>query len=149
PARRLGQQGTRCRWPLPGHRSRARGAARLPGAAAEGFESRSRAGLRLHPGVRHGAARRRRCEWEQPHNVSWRPAAAGDAEWMSGKSRARLAPALTKAPSWMSDLSTLGIWVCARRSIAPRRPRVQRRGRPISEKALVILECNEAFANGI
>ena len=31
------------------------------------FTSRSRAGLRLHPGVRHGALRRRRCEWEQPH----------------------------------------------------------------------------------
>src|SRR5262249_8018906 len=45
----------------------------------------------------------------------------------------------------VSDLSTLGIWVCARRSIAPRRARVQRRGRPISVKALVILECNEAF----
>src|SRR5215471_7450055 len=49
--------------------------------------------------------------------------------------------------SGVSDLSTLGIWVCARRSIAPRRARVQRRGRPISEKALVILECNEAFEN--
>src|SRR5262249_47501 len=47
----------------------------------------------------------------------------------------------------VSDLSTLGIWVCARRSIGPRRARVQRRGRPISEKALVILECNEAFEN--
>ena len=47
----------------------------------------------------------------------------------------------------VSVLSTLGIWVCARRSIAPRRARVQRRGRPISEKALVILECNEAFEN--
>src|SRR5262245_41014049 len=32
-------------------------------------------------------------------------------------------------------------------SIAPRRARVQRRGRPISEKALAILECNEAFEN--
>src|SRR5262249_6690276 len=31
------------------------------------FTSRARAGLRLHPGVRHGAWRRRRCEWEQPH----------------------------------------------------------------------------------
>src|SRR5262245_60836303 len=31
------------------------------------------------------------------------------------------------------------------RSIAPRRARVQLRGRPISEKALVILDCNEAF----
>src|SRR5262249_8295248 len=47
----------------------------------------------------------------------------------------------------VSDLSTLGIWVCARRSIGPRRARVQRRGRPISEKELVILECNEAFEN--
>src|SRR5438128_5650866 len=37
--------------------------------------------------------------------LSWRPAAAGDAEWMSGKSRTRLAPALTAAPSWMSDRS--------------------------------------------
>ena len=36
-------------------------------------------------------------------------------------------------------------WVCARRSIAPRRARMQRRGRPISEKALVILECNAAW----
>src|SRR5439155_17000006 len=33
----------------------------------------------------------------------------------------------------VSVLSTLGIWVCARRSIAPRRARVQRRGRPIRE----------------
>src|SRR5262249_34913452 len=49
----------------------------------------------------------------------------------------------------VSVLSTLGIWVCARRSIAPRRARVQRRGRPISDKALVILQCNEAFENGI
>src|SRR6516165_6192556 len=35
-------------------------------------------------------------------NLSWRPAPAGDAEWMSGKSRTRLAPALTADPSWMS-----------------------------------------------
>jgi len=28
---------------------------------------------------------------------------ADDAEWMSGKSRARLAPVLTEASSWMSD----------------------------------------------
>jgi hypothetical protein len=45
----------------------------------------------------------------------------------------------------VSDFSTLGIWVCARRSIAPRRASVQRRGRPISDKPLVI--CNEAFEN--
>src|SRR5262245_30714552 len=65
--------------------------------------SRSSAGPRLHPEVRPGAARRRRCEWGQPHTLSWRPAAAGDAEWISGKSRTRLAPALTDAPSWRSD----------------------------------------------
>src|SRR5262249_22639674 len=33
------------------------------------------------------------------------------------------------------------------RPLAPRRARVQLRGRPISEKALVMLECNEAFEN--
>jgi hypothetical protein len=55
------------------------------------FTSRSRAGLRLHPGDGHGAWRRRRCEWEQPHTISWRSAVADDAEWMSGKSRDRLA----------------------------------------------------------
>src|SRR5262245_19259882 len=32
-------------------------------------------------------------------------------------------PALTKASSWMSDLSTLGIWVCTRRSNGPRKER--------------------------
>ncbi len=49
-----------------------------------GFTSRSRAALRLHPGVRHGALRRRWCEWEQPHTLSWRSAFADDAEWMYG-----------------------------------------------------------------
>jgi hypothetical protein len=39
----------------------------LAKSGSGGFTSRSRAGLRLHPGVRHGALRRRRCEWEQPH----------------------------------------------------------------------------------
>ncbi len=29
--------------------------------------------------------------------------AADDAEWMSGKFRARLAPVLTETSSWMSD----------------------------------------------
>ena len=33
------------------------------------------------------------------------PPWAGDAEWMFGKSRTRLAPALTEASSWMSVLS--------------------------------------------
>src|SRR5262245_57016493 len=32
-----------------------------------GSRSRPRAGLRLHPEDRHGAVRRRWCEWEQPH----------------------------------------------------------------------------------
>ena len=72
----------------------------------ESSTSRSRAGLRLHPEVRHGALRRRWCEWEQPHTLSWRSATADDAEWMSGKSRARLAPVLTEASSWMSDRGT-------------------------------------------
>jgi DNA invertase Pin-like site-specific DNA recombinase len=40
--------------------------------------------------------------------LSWRSAAAGDAEWMSGKSRTRLAPVLTGGSSWMSDRSVLG-----------------------------------------
>ena len=35
----------------------------------------------------------------------------------------------------------------ARRWIGPKGARAQLRGRPISEKALVILECKEAFAN--
>ena len=77
--------------------------ARLDRQTRGGYTSRPRAGLRLHPGVRHGALRRRRCEWEQPHYISWRPAWAGDAEWMFEKSRTRLAPALTEASSWMSD----------------------------------------------
>src|SRR5262245_50921720 len=33
------------------------------------------------------------------------PAEADDAEWMSGKSRHRLAPVLTEASSWTSDRS--------------------------------------------
>jgi hypothetical protein len=64
--------------------------------------------------------RRRRCEWEQPHNVSWRPAKAGDAEWMFGKSRSRLAPVLTEAPSWMSDRSRLRKMPWARRARGPK-----------------------------
>src|SRR5438128_3000831 len=70
---------------------------RLRDPGSSGFTSRSRAGLRLHPGVRHGAWRRRWCEWEQPHTLSWRSASADDAEWMSGKSRARLAPGLDRS----------------------------------------------------
>src|SRR5262249_51907505 len=81
----------------------------------------SRAGLRSHPGVRQGALRRRWREWERPHTVSWRPAEAGDAGWMFGKSRTRLAPVLTEAPSWMSDRSSLRRLACALRSIPPKR----------------------------
>ena len=73
--------------------------------SSRSFTSRSRAGLRLHPEVRHGALRRRWCEWEQPHYLSWCSASADDAEWMFGKSRTRLAPVLTEASSWMSDRS--------------------------------------------
>jgi hypothetical protein len=40
--------------------------------------------------------RRRWREWGQPHYFSWRPAWAGDAEWMFGKSRTRLALGLDK-----------------------------------------------------
>jgi len=87
------------------------------------FTPRSRAGLRLHPGVRHGALRRRRCEWEQPHTLSWRSAFADDAEWMSGKSRDRLALVLTEASSWMSDRRTLRSSACARRSMGPKHRR--------------------------
>src|SRR5262249_7961809 len=73
-----------------------------------GSTSRPRAGLRLHPGVRPGAIRRRRWEWGQPPTLSWRAAWAADAEWMSGKSRARLAPVLTKASSGRSGRSAGG-----------------------------------------
>lgn len=45
----------------------------------------------------------------------------------------------------VSVLRALAISVCARRRISPKRGRAQLRGRPISKKALVILECKEAF----
>ena len=64
-----------------------------------------------------------RCEWEQPHTLSWRSAIADDAEWMSGKSRDRLAPVLTEASSWMSDRR-------ARFTSARTRARPQRRRAP-------------------
>jgi hypothetical protein len=64
---------------------------------------RSRAGLGSHPEARRGASRRRGIEWERPHSVSWHSAIADDAEWVSGKSRNRLAPVLTEASSWRSD----------------------------------------------
>jgi hypothetical protein len=59
------------------------------------FHARSRAGLKVHPVVGHGALQRRWCEWEQPNKLSWRSAAADDAEWMFERSRDRLAPDLT------------------------------------------------------
>src|SRR6516165_7381557 len=70
----------------------------LAKSGSGGFTSRSRAGLRLHPGDRHGALRRRRCEWEQPYTLSWRSAKADDAEWMFGQSRSRLCPGLDRGP---------------------------------------------------
>ena len=48
---------------------------------------------------------------------SWRSAVADDAEWMSGKSRTRLAPVLTEASSWMSDRSAQRVLLC--RTICP------------------------------
>jgi hypothetical protein len=47
----------------------------------------------------------------------------------------------------VSVVRALVISACVRMSITPRRARVQRRGRQISEKALVILQFNEAFEN--
>jgi hypothetical protein len=40
----------------------------------------SKAGLKSHPEVRHGAWRHRGREWERPHTLSRRPAMADDAE---------------------------------------------------------------------
>ncbi len=56
----------------------------------------------------------------QPHPLSWRAAAAADAEWMSGKSRSRLAPVSTEASSWMSDRSRLHRLTCGFQSIIPK-----------------------------
>jgi len=47
----------------------------------------------------------------------------------------------------MSVLRALAISAFARRRIVPKRARAQLRGRPISEKALVFLEYEEAFEN--
>jgi hypothetical protein len=77
-------------------------------ARSDGSHLRSGAGLRLHPVARQGAVRRRWCEGGQPHTASRRAAWAADAQWTSGESRARLAPALIEAPSWMPDQSALG-----------------------------------------
>src|SRR5262249_38131443 len=42
-------------------------------------------------------------DWERRHTLSSLPALADDAEWMSGKSRNRLAPALAEASSPPAD----------------------------------------------
>ena len=65
--------------------------------------SRSRAGLRLHPEVRHGALRRRWCEWEQPHNLSWHSAPRMMPNRCLGRPVLCLAPVLTGGSSWISD----------------------------------------------
>lgn len=71
-----------------------------------GLQVKTESGTQVASEVRHGAVRRRRCEWERPHNVSWHSAAADDAEWMPGKSRDRLALlVLTEPSSWMPDRS--------------------------------------------
>src|SRR5262249_9901227 len=69
---------------------------------------RRRGGLGLQRGCRSGAIGRRGGDWGDPPTLSWRAAWAADAEWMSGKSRARLAPVLTKASSGMSDRRAYG-----------------------------------------
>jgi hypothetical protein len=78
---------------------------------------------------------------------------------VSGRRRLRESPWLLRSrgpeqktlrrelTSAVVGLNRLRVWVCAWRSIAPRRARVQLRGRPIFENALVILECNEAVGN--
>ena len=43
--------------------------------------------------------------------LSWRSVTTDDAEWMSGKFRARLAQVLTETSSWMSRRRTLRIVV--------------------------------------
>jgi hypothetical protein len=93
--------------------------AKAPGSA-RGFHVKIEGGTQVAPGARHGAVRRRRCEWGQPHTLSGRAAWAADAEWMSGKSRTRLAPVLTEAPSWMSVLRALGTSACAPMSMRPK-----------------------------
>src|SRR5262249_39614260 len=97
---------------------------------SRGFRSRSRAGLRLHPGVRHGAMRRRWCEWEQPHTLSWRSATADDAEWMSGKSRARLAFGLDRG-----FLMDVGPTQVARITLVTSVEKTEARSRPMSQSA--------------
>src|SRR6516162_5335524 len=47
----------------------------------------------------------------------------------------------------VSDRRGLTTSPFARRGIGPKRARAQLRGRPISEKALVVMECKEAFEN--
>jgi hypothetical protein len=66
----------------------------------KGLTSGSRGRPRSHPEVRRGASRRRGIEWERPHTVSWRSAIADDAEWLSGKSRNRLAPSIRVRRKW-------------------------------------------------
>src|SRR5436189_258145 len=46
----------------------------------------------------------------------------------------------------VSDLGALAISACAQRSISPKHARAQLRGRPISEKVLVILERQRSVA---
>src|SRR5262249_31376719 len=93
----------------PGEKTHEGGQPTNPTSGAKG-------GPRLHPEVRHGAMRRRWCEWGRPQYVSWCPATAGDAEWMFGRSRNRLAPVLTGGSSWMPDRRRLDRLNCAIRS---------------------------------
>lgn len=102
---------------LPAQRPRGHGAVK---PVQVRFLSGSTAGLRLHPEIRHGAVRRRRCESGQPHLLSWRSAAADGAAWL------RLASSCPRGdPSNPNSLPTGQpvLWV-ARSGItpAPRHP---------------------------
>ena len=70
-----------------------------------------------------------------------------------GRLSARVSPLGVATPDkttgcvGVSDLTALAISACVRRSISPKHARAQLRARPISEKALVILEFKEAVEN--
>ncbi len=56
-------------------------------------------------------------------------------------------PGLDRGPLMDVGPEYTGEFGLVRRRIVPKRARAQLRGRPISEKALVILECEEACEN--
>ena len=79
--------------------------------------------------------------------------ATGNRPWdRSGTRALRASVPSTEFATWLryfgvSVRRALATSACEHRWIGPKRARAQLRGRPISEKALIILECKEAFAN--